>query len=335
MRCGRRWRQRVRVVVDGRVHPMTADGDGWWRADGDRSRPPIPTTASCSTTTRTRCPTRARAGSRTASTRSPAASTRREFAWTDDRWTGRQLAGGIDLRAARRNVHPGRHARRRRSTSSTTWSTSVSTSSSCCRSTASAAPTTGATTACSGTPSTTATAARRRTCGSSTPATVAAWRSSRTSCTTTSGRAATTCPRFGPYLHDERSNTWGPSINLDSVEVRRYILDNARDVDARLPRRRSAPRRRARARRHVAGSHPAGARRGDRRPLGVPRPPPHAHRRVRSQRSEADHAAGGGRVRAARAVERRLPPRRARRAHRRDDRLLRRLRAPRGPRQGR
>ena len=34
-------------------------------------------------------------------------------------------------------------------------------------------------------------------------------------------------PRFGPYLHAERTSKWGPSINLDSVEVRRFILDNA------------------------------------------------------------------------------------------------------------
>lgn len=37
-------------------------------------------------------------------------------------------------------------------------------------------------------------------------------------------------PRFGPYLDDERANTWGQTVNLDGVdsnEVRRYILDNA------------------------------------------------------------------------------------------------------------
>jgi len=37
-------------------------------------------------------------------------------------------------------------------------------------------------------------------------------------------------PRFGPYLHDEKANTWGSSINLDgpeSEEVRSYIIDNA------------------------------------------------------------------------------------------------------------
>ena len=34
-------------------------------------------------------------------------------------------------------------------------------------------------------------------------------------------------PRFGPYLHDASSNTWGSSVNLDEPEVRRYIIANA------------------------------------------------------------------------------------------------------------
>ena len=37
-------------------------------------------------------------------------------------------------------------------------------------------------------------------------------------------------PLFGPYLRTEGSNSWGSSVNLDgegSAEVRRYILDNA------------------------------------------------------------------------------------------------------------
>ncbi len=34
-------------------------------------------------------------------------------------------------------------------------------------------------------------------------------------------------PRFGPYLHEASANTWGASINLDEPEVRRYIVDNA------------------------------------------------------------------------------------------------------------
>ena len=34
-------------------------------------------------------------------------------------------------------------------------------------------------------------------------------------------------PRFAPIMHEESSNTWGASINLDLPEVRRFILDNA------------------------------------------------------------------------------------------------------------
>jgi maltooligosyltrehalose trehalohydrolase len=33
-------------------------------------------------------------------------------------------------------------------------------------------------------------------------------------------------PRFGPYLHTE-TTSWGSAVNLDEVEVRRYIVDNA------------------------------------------------------------------------------------------------------------
>jgi maltooligosyltrehalose trehalohydrolase len=35
-------------------------------------------------------------------------------------------------------------------------------------------------------------------------------------------------PRFGPYLDDGSSNTWGATVNLAEPEVRRFILDNAR-----------------------------------------------------------------------------------------------------------
>lgn len=34
-------------------------------------------------------------------------------------------------------------------------------------------------------------------------------------------------PEFGPYLRDARANTWGASIDLDEPEVRSYIIDNA------------------------------------------------------------------------------------------------------------
>ena len=35
-------------------------------------------------------------------------------------------------------------------------------------------------------------------------------------------------PEFAPYLRDAHSNTWGSSVNLDEPAVRRYILDNVR-----------------------------------------------------------------------------------------------------------
>ncbi|MEO7121637.1 MAG: malto-oligosyltrehalose trehalohydrolase [Lacisediminihabitans sp.] len=34
-------------------------------------------------------------------------------------------------------------------------------------------------------------------------------------------------PRFGDYLRTDSGNTWGDSVNLDAPEVRRYIIDNA------------------------------------------------------------------------------------------------------------
>ncbi len=34
-------------------------------------------------------------------------------------------------------------------------------------------------------------------------------------------------PEYGPYLRDGQSNTWGASVNLDEPAVREYIVDNA------------------------------------------------------------------------------------------------------------
>ncbi len=102
----------------------------------------------------------------------------------------------------------------------------------------------------------------------------------------------------------------------------------------RLPRRRTAARRRARAGRRL-GDPPAGGdgdrgrrRGGPRRPTAVP------DRRVGPQRPPPDHPARGRRARPRRPVERRLPPRGPRGAHRRDRGLLRRLRAARCAREG-
>ncbi len=35
-------------------------------------------------------------------------------------------------------------------------------------------------------------------------------------------------PRFGPYLDESATNTWGANVNLAEPAVRRYVLDNAR-----------------------------------------------------------------------------------------------------------
>ena len=44
------------------------------------------------------------------------------------------------------------------------------------------------------------------------------------------GPSGNVLPRFGPYLHHGRANSWGDGVNLDgpdSDEVRHYIIDNA------------------------------------------------------------------------------------------------------------
>ena len=135
-------------------------------------------------------------------------------------------------------------------------------------------------------------------------------------------------PRFGPYL-SSGSNPWGESINIadaDADEVRRYIIDCAlrwmRDFHAdglRLdavhalvdttahPHSRGAVRRNRRAGRGIG-------------PAAV------ADRRERPQRSAADHPARPRRLRHDRAVGRRHPPRHPRRGVGRTAGLLRRFR---------
>ena len=123
-------------------------------------------------------------------------------------------------------------------------------------------------------------------------------------------------PRFGPYLKQGR-NTWGDLVNLDgegSAEVRRYILDNVRmwledyhvdglRLDAVHALQDSSPV-------HLLEEMSAEV---DALSAQL-RPAADADRRVRPQRPGAGHAAGGGRLRAGRPVERRLPPRGPRRA---------------------
>ena len=135
-------------------------------------------------------------------------------------------------------------------------------------------------------------------------------------------------PRFGPYFKDGR-NTWGEPVNLDgprSAEVRRYIIDNAlmwlRDyhVDGlRLDAVHALVDLGAVHLLEELAAEVDALSAHVRRPLL-------ADRRVRPERPAAGPLPRGRRVRADRAVERRLPPRPARAAHRRAAGLLRRLR---------
>ena len=112
--------------------------------------------------------------------------------------------------------------------------------------------------------------------------------------------------------------TWSTSTATGSAEVRRYILDNVRmwledyHVDGlRLDAVHALDGL-------LAGPPARGD--GDRggRAVGPPAPAADPDRGVRPQRPAAGHAARGRRLRPRRAVERRLPPRRPRRADRRD-----------------
>ncbi len=97
---------------------------------------------------------------------------------------------------------------------------------------------------------------------------------------------------FGPYFTDRYATPWGDAVNLDdagSDEVRRFILDNALHVAARLPRRRAAPRRRARALRRSRDHAARGARERGRGALGRGRPAAVADRRDRPQRPAHRH----------------------------------------------
>ena len=42
------------------------------------------------------------------------------------------------------------------------------------------------------------------------------------------GPSGNVLPRFGPYLRQDAANSWGDALDLTRIEVRRYILDNAR-----------------------------------------------------------------------------------------------------------
>ena len=78
--------------------------------------------------------------------------------WADEQWTGRELAGSVDLRAAHRHLHPRGHAGRGGRQARLPGGARHRLRGAAAGQRASTAPTTGATTACSGTPCTRATA---------------------------------------------------------------------------------------------------------------------------------------------------------------------------------
>ena len=143
--------------------------------------------------------------------------------------------------------------------------------------------------------------------------------SSRTSSTTTSGPSGNYLPLFGPYLSTEGAQHLGRLASTSTARARRRCAATSSTTCAMwlrgLPRRRAAARRRARA---VDGPTERPPARGD-GGRGRGASPPHlgrpadADRRVGPQRPAAGHPARGRRLRPRRPVERRLPPRRARR----------------------
>ena len=82
-------------VGDERRRRWRAATDGWWSPAGAGAATARSTTATCSTTTTRRCPTRGRGGSRTGVHERSRTFDPTAFAWTDDAWTGRQLAGAV------------------------------------------------------------------------------------------------------------------------------------------------------------------------------------------------------------------------------------------------
>ncbi len=81
------------------------------------------------------------------------------------------------------------------------------------------------------------------------------------------GPAGNHLAELGPYFTDRHPTPWGRAVNLDgpgSDEVRAFVVDNARMWLRRLPRRRPAPRRGARHRRRLGHPRPRAAGHGGR-----------------------------------------------------------------------
>ena len=280
-----------------------------------------------------RCPTRARGASPTACTGCPARSTPRRSRGPDGAWTGRQLAGAVDLRAARRHVHARGHARRRDRQARPPARARRRLRRADAGQRRSTAPTTGATTACCwfavhepyGGP-----AAYQRFVDACHAAGLGVIQDVVYNHLGPSGQLPAAV-RAVPQ--DAARNTWGDLVNLDGDGLRR---------GAPLHPRQRRGCGCATTTSTGCGSTPCTRSSTTREPhlleeMAIEVAALSAHLgRPLTLIAESDlndprliTPARGRRLRARRAVERRLPPRRARRADRRDRRLLRRLRAAR------
>ena len=217
----------------------------------------------------------------------------------------------------------------------------VSTWSSCCRSTRSTAAGTGATTASTGSRSPRTTAARRPTSASSTRRTRAGLGVVQDVVYNHLGPSGNYLPQFGPYLTDKHANTWGTGRQPRRRRLRRGALAHLSTTRcsgstpttstacASMPFTRSSTTRRC----TCSKSWPIRTDRAQ-QPSG---PPPRLIAESDMNDAslvtprEAAGRPGAERLRNRRAVVRRLPPLGARRADRRDHRLLRRLRAVSAP----
>jgi maltooligosyltrehalose trehalohydrolase len=220
----------VRVVVDGHVHPMTAGGDGWWRADGiaatrdsdygfllDDDPNPLPDPRSRWQPQGVHALSRGFDPS--------------QFAWTDDRWTGRQLAGGIVYELHLGTFTPGGTLDAAIDRLDHLVDLGVDF--------VELLPVNGF----SGTHNWGYDGVLWYAVDDSYGGPQAYLRfvdacHGRGLAVIQDvvynhlGPSGNHLPRYGPYVddefgHGERLNTWGPAINLESIEVRRYILDNA------------------------------------------------------------------------------------------------------------
>ena len=131
---------------------------------------------------------------------------------------------------------------------------------------------------------------------SSTPATDSASLSSKTSSTTTLARAATTC-RASAHICGMTTTPHGAPRSTSTTLKCAGMSSTTRRCGSVTITSTTRARRCPRAGRHVSQAHPPRTGGDDGEAVGGSRPPAHAHRRIRPQRSDDDHAHRRRRVR--------------------------------------